>query len=82
MFNLVLGAKLRTALEAEADDYGRQSLETLVREILIDRYAQPCPNGCGCRLEEDPDRHDCACDGPCCMATEWPILAYTEGQST
>lgn len=28
-----------------------------------------CPDGCGCRLgTEDADAHDCACDGPCCIA--------------
>lgn len=33
-----------------------------------------CPDGCGCRLgttgpdgQNDADRFDCACDGPCCM---------------
>ena len=29
-----------------------------------------CPSGCGCRVgSDDPDRHDCACDGPCCTWT-------------
>jgi hypothetical protein len=35
----------------------------------------PCPNGCGCVTEEDPDARDCACDGPCCFGEAWPIRA-------
>jgi hypothetical protein len=30
-----------------------------------------CESGCGCRYgTDDPDRNDCACDGPCCFASE------------
>jgi hypothetical protein len=33
-----------------------------------------CESGCGCRYgTNDPDMRECACDGPCCMASdeEW-----------
>lgn len=31
-----------------------------------------CPSGCGCRRgTNDPDRLDCACDGPCCFDEDW-----------
>jgi hypothetical protein len=30
-----------------------------------------CESGCGCRYDtNDPDRFDCACDGPCTMASD------------
>ena len=38
------------------------------------RFPDPgdCPNGCGCRRNtNDPDRNDCACDGPCTMDATW-----------
>jgi hypothetical protein len=40
---------------------------------VVRSQLMPCPSGCGCVTAEDPDRNDCACDGPCCMAEQWPI---------
>jgi hypothetical protein len=33
-----------------------------------------CPAGCGCITEGDPDRHECACDGPCTLDANWPYI--------
>jgi hypothetical protein len=40
---------------------------------------EPCPAGCGCVTEEDPDRRDCACEGPCCTAPNWPNYCRLDG---
>lgn len=36
--------------------------------------AARCPSGCPCVFPEDPDMHECACDGPCSTAT-WDDLS-------
>lgn len=41
-------------------------------EIARDRSPVGCPAGCGCVTESDPDRRECACDGPCTMDPAWP----------
>lgn len=46
----------------------------VVREYNRVHHPRPCPGGCGCIDEEDPDRFDCACSGPCTMDAEWPYL--------
>jgi len=56
-------ARLRDALAAmqrerdEAEDENRKLLRAWPR----------CPAGCNCRVgvEDDPDRNECGCDGPC-----------------
>ena len=53
----------------------REEIAEVLREALDERtYEQltKCPNDCGCRKQtDDPDAHDCGCDGPCCMDPEW-----------
>jgi hypothetical protein len=59
-------------LERLADEECCKAFGGTVHRLL------PCPSGCGCVTEEDPDRRDCACDGPCCFAEQWPILGPAE----
>jgi protein gp37 len=51
------------------------SCEPLLGPIRLTRLlVSPdlCPAGCGCSFAQDPDRRDCACDGPCRMDEDWP----------
>jgi len=56
----------------------RDRLADSVSDALIEHQERQetqqrtCPSGCGCRyMTEDPDRRDCACNGPCCFDPDW-----------
>jgi hypothetical protein len=64
------------------------SCEPLLGPVDLARHLFPnaCPSGCGCRWPDDGDRHECACDGPCCSdswrptpALDWVIVGGESG---
>lgn len=67
-------AELRAKLDeqrAAAIEFENHHVRRM-RLIETELYGE-CPKGCGCVTEDDPDRRDCACDGPCCMSENWPV---------
>lgn len=63
---------LRNALAifSEAAEKQQLLLPLHQQRVIIAAFERPCPQGCGCAFPEDPDGHECACDGPC-RTVEW-----------
>lgn len=78
------GGRLTYKGEDDLTGLSAEDTDTLnaIRAINAEHLVPPhepaagryCESGCGCRYgTDDPDRLDCACDGPCCCAEhdEW-----------
>lgn len=81
IFRLEPGSRLALIKDGKTTEYIVDSIDPIPPSTdipdLVEIYLSPvieprrCEGGCGCRYgTDDPDRLDCACDGPCTEADD------------